>query len=57
MNLVVHESDLPRGKGFAPVKWQILDGKKEIPVCLLETTEQVDSGDILGKYTFNLIWL
>ena len=54
MNLVVHESDLPRGKGFAPVQWQILDGKKEIPVCLLEATEQVDSGDILGKCTFNL---
>ena len=45
-NLVVHESDLPKGKGFAPVAWQILDGKDEIPVCLIEACNEVDSGDI-----------
>jgi methionyl-tRNA formyltransferase len=54
LNLVIHESDLPLGKGFAPVQWQILDGKKEIPICLLEATEQIDSGDILFKSSFNL---
>ena len=25
--LVIHESDLPKGKGFSPVQWQILEGK------------------------------
>jgi len=45
-NLVVHESDLPKGKGFAPVAWQILEGKNEIPVCLIEAGHEVDSGDI-----------
>ena len=45
-NLVVHESALPEGKGFAPVAWQILEGKNEIPVCLIEAVNDVDSGDI-----------
>ena len=54
LNVVIHESDLPKGKGFAPVQWQILDGAKEITVCLLEATNKVDSGDILYKYKFEL---
>ena len=33
--LVVHESDLPKGKGFSPVQWQILEGKNNITVCLI----------------------
>jgi methionyl-tRNA formyltransferase len=45
-NLVVHESALPEGKGFAPVTWQILEGKNTIPVCLIEAVNDVDSGDI-----------
>lgn len=54
LNLVIHESDLPLGKGFAPVQWQILEGKKEIPVCLIEASDPVDSGDILFKSSFTL---
>jgi methionyl-tRNA formyltransferase len=45
-NLVVHESALPQGKGWSPLTWQILEGKNEIPVTLIEATEQVDAGDI-----------
>ncbi len=45
-NLVVHESALPSGKGFAPIAWQILEGKNEIPVCLIEADSKVDSGNI-----------
>ena len=26
-NLVVHESDLPKGQGWSPMTWQILEGK------------------------------
>lgn len=47
LNLVVHESALPEGKGFAPVQWQILEGKSEIVVSLIEAGEKVDSGDIV----------
>jgi len=51
---VVHESDLPKGKGWAPLFWQILDGKKNIPVTLIEASEKVDSGKIYLKDTINL---
>lgn len=46
LNLVIHESDLPNGKGFAPIQWQILKGKKNITFSLLEMAESFDSGDI-----------
>ncbi|MFC2132455.1 formyltransferase family protein, partial [Bacteroidota bacterium] len=45
-NLVVHESDLPKGKGWSPLTWQVLEGKKKIPITLFEATVGVDSGDI-----------
>ena len=43
-NLVVHESTLPKGKGWSPLTWQILEGKNKIPITLFEATEKVDSG-------------
>ncbi|WP_282773564.1 formyltransferase family protein [Phaeodactylibacter xiamenensis] len=48
-NLVVHESDLPKGKGWSPVTWQVLEGKDEIPVTLFEAVEAVDAGPIYAK--------
>lgn len=45
-NLVVHESPLPLGKGWAPLTWQILEGNNKIPVLLLEAADSVDSGDV-----------
>lgn len=45
-NLVVHESDLPKGRGFAPMSWQILEGKNKIPICLIDAGEEADAGDI-----------
>ena len=48
-NLVVHESDLPLGKGWAPLFWQILEGKNRIPVVLFEATEEMDAGAIYIK--------
>lgn len=55
LNLVVHESALPKGKGFSPVQWQILEGSKSIPICLLEATRKVDSGDIILRDEFELL--
>jgi len=48
-NLVVHESDLPKGRGFAPLTWQILEGKNHIPICLVEAAEAVDSGPVIDR--------
>ena len=40
---------MPRGKGFAPIQWQILKKKNKINFCLLKATEKVDSGEIYEK--------
>lgn len=48
-NLAVHESDLPSGRGFAPLSWQIIEGSNQIPIVLLELTEGVDEGPIIYK--------
>lgn len=53
-NLVVHESDLPRGKGWSPLTWQILDGINSIPIVLFEAVATVDSGDIYLRDTIQL---
>jgi methionyl-tRNA formyltransferase len=52
--LVVHESALPKGKGFSPLQWQILKNKNKITVCLFIATISFDSGDILFKDTIYL---
>jgi len=48
-NLVVHASDLPKGRGFSPLTWQILEGRNDIPVCLLEAVDGVDCGPIVYR--------
>ncbi len=48
-NLVVHASGLPRGKGWAPLFWQILEGKNKIPIVLFEANETIDGGIIYLK--------
>jgi UDP-2,4-diacetamido-2,4,6-trideoxy-beta-L-altropyranose hydrolase len=47
--LVVHESDLPHGRGWSPMTWQILQGASRIPVTLIEATGQVDAGPIYAQ--------
>lgn len=53
-NLVVHESDLPRGRGFSPVAWQVLAGKNRIPVVLFEAMEDSDAGPVYLKEQIRL---
>ena len=52
--LVLHASDLPKGRGWSPYIWSILNGAHEITVSLLEASEPVDSGAIWLKTTFTL---
>ena len=54
-NLVIHESNLPRGKGFSPLTWQVIEGKNKIPICLLEADEKVDSELYISKIILNLM--
>mgnify|MGYP001500746080 CR=1 FL=1 len=53
LNLVIHESNLPKGKGFSPVQWQIIENKKIINVCLLKADEKYDSGPIYLREKIN----
>lgn len=52
-NIVIHESNLPKGKGWSPVSWQVLEGKNSIPIVAFEATEELDAGDIyLNDYIY-----
>jgi methionyl-tRNA formyltransferase len=45
-NIVVHASELPKGKGMSPLTWQILEGKNQIPLTLFEAVEAIDAGPV-----------
>ena len=45
-NIVIHESFLPKGKGWSPLFWQVLDKKKIIPFTMFEASSDIDGGDI-----------
>jgi methionyl-tRNA formyltransferase len=44
--VVIHASDLPLGRGWSPHIWQILEGRSEITVTLLDAADKIDTGDI-----------
>lgn len=54
-NLVVHGSNLPKGKGWSPVTWQVIEGKKNIPITLFEAADNIDSGDYYLKDKIELL--
>lgn len=54
VTLVLHASDLPKGRGWSPHVWSILDGASQITLSLLEASEPVDSGAIWLKTKFTL---
>jgi len=45
-NIVVHESALPKGRGWSPMSWLVLGGARTIPLTLFEAVEKVDAGRI-----------
>ena len=51
-NLVIHESDLPNGRGMSPLYWQILKGRKKITFTLFECTKNMDEGKYYIKKNF-----
>ncbi len=51
---VLHESDLPKGRGWSPLAWQILDGNDKIVICLIEMADSVDTGDIFDRWLVTL---
>lgn len=53
-NLVVHASDLPKGQGWSPMSWQILEEATCIPVTLFEAVSELDSGPIYLQQKLHL---
>ena len=47
--LVLHAADLPKGRGWSPHIWQVIEGRNSIVLSLLEAADSIDSGDIWRK--------
>lgn len=52
--LVIHASDLPKGRGWSPHVWAVLGGANQIIVKLLDAADPVDSGAIWLTTKFTL---
>jgi methionyl-tRNA formyltransferase len=46
-----HSSNLPKGRGGAPINWSIIHGESEITISLFRYTPGIDAGDIVAKET------
>ncbi len=59
-NLLLHASDLPKGRGWSPHIWEIVKGAETITLSLLEAEDIVDSGRIWQKLEIgipkNALW-
>lgn len=49
VTLVLHASDLPRGRGWSPHIWELAAGASHITLSLLEAQDKVDSGKVWKK--------
>ncbi len=47
--LAVHDSLLPKYRGFAPLNWVLINGEKETGVTLFYLNEVMDGGDLVGQ--------
>lgn len=53
-NIVVHASELPKGRGMSPLTWQVLEGCSRIPVTLFEAVESIDAGPVYLRDSIHL---
>ena len=54
-NIVCHPSDLPFGRGFSPIAWEVLNNKEELTFTLFEAEEGADEGEIYLKNKVKLV--
>jgi len=52
--LVLHASDLPKGRGWSPHIWDILSGKNDLTLSLLNAEDKVDTGAVWRKTQIKL---
>lgn len=53
-NLVVHAANLPNGRGWSPMTWQIIEGQNRICMTLFEAAAEVDAGPIYEQHWLQL---
>ncbi|MBI4549591.1 MAG: methionyl-tRNA formyltransferase [Candidatus Omnitrophica bacterium] len=49
--IAIHDSFLPKYRGFAPLNWAILNGEKQTGVTAFFIAEGMDTGDIVSQRT------
>lgn len=47
---VIHDSLLPKYRGFSPTLWALINGEKEVGITFFEMGEVVDSGGIVAQF-------
>ena len=52
--MVLHASDLPKGRGWSPHIWEIVNGAEQVTVSLLDAADKVDCGDIYRKVVVDI---
>lgn len=53
--VVFHSSDLPQGRGWAPIYYAIADRKSRHTISAILASPKVDSGDIICKASFAIL--
>ena len=52
--LLIHASDLPKGKGWSPHVWDIINGSDRLTLSLLKAEDKLDSGEIYKKIQIDI---
>ena len=52
--IVLHASDLPKGRGWSPHVWAVLEGADRITVSAITAEDRIDSGDVWAKTDFEV---
>ena len=53
-NIVAHGSNLPSGKGFSPITWEILKNKFFFYISFFQANTKIDDGNIFLKEKFSI---
>ena len=53
--IIIHSSELPHGRGWAPIYYSINEGQSSYVITCICATDNVDEGDIVIKASFPLL--
>ena len=50
---VFHSSDLPNGRGWAPIFWTVMEGR-DLTISMIKAVEEIDEGQLISRGTLPL---